>query len=75
MTTTDLDPLMTKKEVAEFLAQYFRQSARHIMERTMFLPDFPAPVVLPTTSGDDPRNHRWLQSDIKEWIGGLRRAA
>lgn len=75
-TVTDIDNLMTKREVAEYIAKHFKQSVVHIYERTMYLPDFPAHVVLPTTGSVHPRLYRWKLADINQWIESkLRQAA
>ena len=71
---TNLDPLLTKSEVAEMVSQDLKLSYRHVYEKFMALPDFPKPLPIESATGMRPAL-RWMQSEVIKFLSGMRRAA
>lgn len=51
---------------AETVADYLSVSRRHVIERYACLPDFPAAMLLPTSS-ESKAQRRWKPTDIRRW--------
>lgn len=75
LSATSTDKLWTADDVAEYLSVCRRQ----VVNRYAKLPDFPAPIQLPTPTGRG--ELRWPRKSIIEWAEGgsrgkkLKRAA
>jgi predicted DNA-binding transcriptional regulator AlpA len=70
---TKLDPLLTKKEVADLVSQDLKLSYRHVYDKFMFLPEFPRPLAINSATGMRPAM-RWMESEVVRFLAGMRRA-
>lgn len=59
--------LLTKGEVANIVATKLRMSERHVYDRYMALPNFPAPVLIESVMGSRPKK-LWRSSVIDEFL-------
>lgn len=66
---SELEPLWTAVEIAEFL----NVSARQVSERYAMQPDFPKPIRLPSPKGRG--LYRWKKVEVLNWINSLQMAA
>jgi predicted DNA-binding transcriptional regulator AlpA len=69
-----MDDLLTKNEVAAIVAAKLRMSERHVYDRYMALPFFPAPVLIESALGTRPIK-RWRASAIQEFLHDKQMAA
>ncbi|WP_035853522.1 helix-turn-helix transcriptional regulator [Deefgea rivuli] len=51
---------------ADTVADYLSVTRRHVIERYACLPDFPAAMLLPTSS-ESKAQRRWKPTDIRRW--------
>lgn len=66
-TVTDIEPLMTRMQVAEMVATHYNVSVPHASKRIMMLPGFPDPACA-TPSANGSGRARWKREHIVEWI-------
>lgn len=60
------EPMMTPMQAAEYIADKFSVSKRHVYDRWEHLDGFPKPTLLPSV-GKRPRK-RYVKSEIDRWI-------
>lgn len=70
----DQPPLLTRKETAALISSHIKVSERHVLERIMFLPNFPKAILLPAVTGTK-QFKRYNLEEIEDWIRAFRRAA
>lgn len=68
-----LEPLMSRSEVAKYIANYLRVSFRMVYDRYVAMPGFPKPIELPSSTGRKTIK-RWNKTDIYEWMTGQKKA-
>lgn len=55
---------------ADEVAGFLRIRRRHCAEKLVFEPDFPRPIVLPSTGGGKRGQKVWKAKEVIEWAGG-----
>ena len=69
-----LEPLMTRKQAAEYISLILQVSYRHAYGRYIKMPGFPAAVKVPSATGVKPIE-RWHKSEIMAWLPHEKQAA
>lgn len=64
---TDIEPLLTRMQVAEMVATHYNVSKAHAASRIMALPGFPDPACA-TPSANGSGRARWKREHIVEWM-------
>ena len=72
MEDQDIEPMMTRNQVAEYIGKRLAVSERQVYDRWVYLPDFPKAIVLPSMTGKK-RATRYERSEIIEWVENLER--
>lgn len=70
---SDMEPMMTQHEVAEYISNTLRVSARVVYDRWVHFPGFPKAKLLPTMGKRAPK--RYVREEIVKWTNRQRMAA